>query len=538
MDDLRAQQFFGAASPGTFFVLAACLIVLAALVGRLAPRKKKRIRRATILLACYGTSFIAAVLLRAVHAEGWSHRVWYAADLFEVLAVIDMVALFLFDVVLLALRIELADIVHDLARGGAYLLAVFAILHRSGMDFSGLVATSAVVTVVLGLSLQATLGNVLGGVALQLDDSLHAGDWVQLQNGIQGRIKAIRWRHTVLETRNWDTVIVPNSSLLAEEITLLGQREEQPVQHRMWVWFHVDYRFAPDEVIRIVDEALQSAPIPNAATEPRPHAVCMDLAKEGTSGVASYAVRYWLRELAKDDPTSSEVRCRLYAALKRAGIPLALPGQAVFVSQDDPEHDARKESRETGNRVAALAQLELFRGLDQDERLELSRAMRFAPFGRGEVITRQGSPARFLYVLAKGRVEVRIQLDKGSEEPGRPAPGGGRTDAASNDKLVTTLDAPEVFGELGMMTGETRSASVVAASEVDCYRLDRDGFQQLLSRRPDLAENISSVMAKREVALAAVRENLDAQQRARRVSAEKSRMLHSIQDFFGLKDES
>ena len=518
--DLRAQQFFGAASPGTFFVLAACLVVLAALVNRLAPRKKKRIRRATILLACYGTSFAAAALLTAAHAEGWAHRVWYAADLFEVLAVIDMAAVFLFDVVLLTLRIELADIVHDLARGGAYLLAFFAILHRSGMDFSGLVATSAVVTVVLGLSLQATLGNVLGGVALQLDDSLHAGDWVQLQNGTQGRIKAIRWRHTVLETRNWDTVIVPNSALLAEQITLLGQREDQPVQHRMWVWFYVDYRFAPDEVIRVVDEALQTAPIPNASAEPRPHAVCMDFAREGTNGVAAYAVRYWLRELAKDDPTSSEVRCRLYAALKRAGIPLALPGHAVFVSQDDPEHDARKESRETGQRVAALGQIELFRGLDPGELLELARGMRFAPFGRGEVITRQGSPARFLYVLTKGRAEVRIQLDTGT------------------DKLVATLDAPDVFGELGMMTGETRTASVVAASEVDCYRLDRDGFQQLLSQRPDLAENISSVMAKREVALAAVRENLDVQQRARRVSAEKTRMLHTIQDFFGLKDES
>src|SRR5258708_6820809 len=376
---------FAASSPWTFAILAGCLVVLAALVNRFAPRKKKRIRRATILLASYGTCFAVAALLGLIHADGWSRRVAYGAEVFEVLAIIDLGAIFLFDVLLLGLRIELADIAHDLPRR-----------HGAGMDRSGLSATSAVLTVVLGLSLQATLGNVLGGVALQLDDSLHAGDWVQLQNGVQGRIKAIRWRHAVLETRNWDTVIVPNSALLSEQITVLGLRQEQPPQHRMWVWFHVDYRHSPDEVIRAVDEALQAAPIPDAAQDPRPHCLCMELAKEGTSGVAAYAVRYWLRDLARDDATSSEVRCRIFAALRRAKIPLALPGHAVFVSQDDPEHEARKESREMAQRLVALEQLELFRGLAEEQRQELARGLRFAPFGRGEVITRQGSMAHGL----------------------------------------------------------------------------------------------------------------------------------------------
>src|SRR3981081_3872314 len=173
------QPSFAASSPWTFVVLAGCLVMLAALVNRFAPRKKRRIRRATILLACYGTCFAVAALLGLIHADGWARRVAYGAEVFEGLALIDLVAIFLFDVLLLGLRIELADIVHDLARGGAYLLALLSIVHRAGMDLSGLVATSAVLTVVLGLSLQATLGNVLGGVALQLDDSLHAGDWVQ-----------------------------------------------------------------------------------------------------------------------------------------------------------------------------------------------------------------------------------------------------------------------------------------------------------------------------------------------------------------------
>src|SRR5438132_2158960 len=209
-----ARQFFGYASPWTLLMLAAALVAMAELIRRFTPVKRKRIKRATILFMLYLTTFMLAAILGMVHAEGWSRRVWFLADLFEVLVVIDLVAILLFDLVLFALRIEVANIVHDLALGAAYILAFIGILHRSGVHLSGIIATHAVVTVVLGLSLQATLGNVLGGIALQLDDSIHVGDWLQLATGQQGRITAIRWRHTVVETRNWDTIIVPNSSLL------------------------------------------------------------------------------------------------------------------------------------------------------------------------------------------------------------------------------------------------------------------------------------------------------------------------------------
>src|SRR5438270_3945065 len=314
---VRARQWFGYASPWTTVILLGILVALAAFVGRFAPKKRRRIRRATILVMLYVTTFGVAALLHVIHAEGWSRRVWFLADLFEVLVVIDFVAILLFDLVLLALRIEIANIVHDLALGAAYILAVIGMLHRSGVQLSGIIATSAVVTVVLGLSLQATLGNVLGGIALQLDDSIHLGDWLQLPSGQQGKVKAIRWRHTVVETRNWDTVIVPNSLLLNDNIMILGEREDQPTQHRMWVYFNVDFRYSPEEVINVVEDALQSTPLPNVAAFPPPNCICFDFAKgaEGGESYANFAVRYWLTELAADDPTSSAVRVRVYVAL-------------------------------------------------------------------------------------------------------------------------------------------------------------------------------------------------------------------------------
>src|SRR5437763_7184450 len=201
----RARQWLGYASPWTLLLLAVALTALAALIGKFIPAKRRRIKRATILFMLYLTTFMLAAILGIVHAEGWSRRVWFLADLFEVLVVIDFIAILLFDLLLLALHIEVANIVHDLALGAAYILAFIGILHRSGVHLSGIIATSAVVTVVLGLSLQATLGNVLGGIALQLDDSIHVNDWVQLPTGQQGQNTATHWRHTVGRTRNSDT---------------------------------------------------------------------------------------------------------------------------------------------------------------------------------------------------------------------------------------------------------------------------------------------------------------------------------------------
>src|SRR5205814_1575330 len=140
----------------------------------------------------------------------------------------------------------------------------------------------------------------------------------------------------------------------------------------------------PEEVIHTVEDALQGTPIANVAPFPPPNCLCYDFARQGADSFAYYAVRYWLTDLAADDPTSSAVRVRVYVALKRAGIPLAVPGQALWVSMDDPEHRERKVQRELQHRVTALEQIEMFTGLSPNDRQQLAEGMRPAPFGRGE----------------------------------------------------------------------------------------------------------------------------------------------------------
>jgi small-conductance mechanosensitive channel/CRP-like cAMP-binding protein len=500
-----------------FAAFALAIVVVAGFLRLLPRAPRRRLRRSVILLGFYAATLLLEVGLHWVHAPLLTAGVRVASQLLQLLILINLLAIAVFDLLLRACRVDYPDILHDLMVGAGYVLAFGFLMHHSGVNVTSVVATSAVVTAVIGLSLQATLGNVVGGISLQLDDSITEGDWLELENKTQGQVKKIRWRHTVIETRDWDTVIVPNGQLMTQSIKVLGKREGQPLAHRVWVYFNVDFRFAPGDVLRAVNDALQSAPLLGVASDPKPHCICYDLARDTRDSFCYYAVRYWLTDLARDDPTSSLVRERIYIALKRAQIPLAIPARAVFVSQDDVEHRDRKRTRELDSRLSALAAIDLFANLSQDEQRILASSAELAPFSAHEVITRQGATAHWLYVLRKGNAVVRVATSEGE------------------DRQVAVLESPNFFGEMALMTGQPREATVVAETDVECLRVDRKDLEVIIKNRPEIASEISVVLAKRRVELATVREGLDAEAKQKRLSTEHTRILTAIRNFFALE---
>lgn len=495
----------------------AAVIVLLAAVTRLVPgASRRRLTRSVRLYAVYVlVVFVTTGLALAKQSEAaWGFAI--AGDLLRVLLIINLAALAIFDLLLPLARWNVPDILHDLVVGAAYLVAAAWLMHHAGVNVTSIIATSAVVTAVIGLSLQATLGSIVGGISLQVDGSLDEGDWIELENKQQGQIKQIRWRHTVIETRDHDTLLVPNGQLMAQTIKVLGKRNGRAVKHRMWVYFCVDFRFSPAEVIDCVNKALSAAPIDGVAANPLAHCICHDLARENRDGYVLYAVRYWLEDLARDDPSSSNVRERVFSALRRANIPLAIPAAALFMSEESSERAERKEARDVESKYQALSSIELFRHLDDSERRVLAQTARRTPFGRAEVITRQGAKANWLYVLSKGDVEVRV------------------TSNGDTDRRVAVLHSPSFFGEMALMTGQPREATVVALNEVECLRIDKADFQGILQRRPAIAERISEILAARRVELDAARGGLDPEAQSQRLSHENLRILGSIKQFFGL----
>jgi CRP-like cAMP-binding protein len=277
-------------------------------------------------------------------------------------------------------------------------------------------------------------------------------------------------------------------------------------------------------VIQTVTDALTASPIAGVAADPPPNCVCMDFTKEMRESFATYAVRYWLTDLAADDPTNSRVRARIYTALRRASIPLALPANTMWVQLDDEARAQKKLARQTDERFKTIRGLALFRALTDDEVHTLAGGLSHVIYTAGETCTRQGAVAHWLYILTAGTVEIRTTVDP--DGPEGPAPASSR--------VVSTLTAPDVFGEMGLMTGESRSADVVAATDVDCLRLDKATFERVLLQRPEIAQELSEKLAHRKVELIGAREGLDEKAKQAREASERERILGAIRSFFSI----
>jgi len=505
------QQIILPSKPGEVLPIVAVFVGLAAIVMIARPKERGEVRTAGGLFG------LSLALLLASNTCYWfglppaGTGFHGAALLVGGVAVVNLLAALLFGVGVDFFRPQTPRILRDLSVAIGYIGVVLWLLSRAGVTLSSIVTTSAVITAVIAFALQDTLGNIMGGLALQLEGTIRVGDWIRVDK-TEGKVIELRWRHTTIETRNWDSVVIPNSVLLKGEVTLLGRRTGEPVQHRLWVYFNVDFRVAPPEVISAVNDALQSIEIEGVASEPKPHCIAFEF-KES---YIQYAVRYWSTDLAQDDVTSSRVRHRILFALKRAGIVPSIPAQAVFVTEETAEHKGLHQEKEINVRVKALQGVELFHTLDQDELRMLAERLRFAPFVQGEAMTRQGAIAHSLYVITKGSGEVVITED-----------GLRRT--------VANLHSGDFFGEIALLTGERRTATVIALENTDCYRLDQEGVNEMLHSRPEIAEHISHVLARRKVELDAVRENLDADARAKMMANAQKDFFARISKFFGLR---
>jgi CRP-like cAMP-binding protein len=309
-------------------------------------------------------------------------------------------------------------------------------------------------------------------------------------------------------------VIIPNGALVKSQVMILGQRIGEPLQLRRHLELVIDFRTPPNDVIRAIEEALRADPPQNVATEPAPMVIFHGV--RDSFGV--YAIRYWLTDLNVDDGTDSAVRVRAWYALRRAGIPLSIPASTVFLTHETVEREQRKDAEDLAERMTALASVDLFRGLPEKLRKDLAHQLQYAPFGAGEAVTREGDKDDGLYMLVRGEATVRI--------------GAGR-----EAREVATLRPGQFFGEMSLMTGEARTATVVAATDLVTYRVTKDAFHHILQHTPEIADQIAEVLVQRRSALSAARDERD-DTRRKRMQTAKQDLLGKIRGFFGINGDA
>ena len=378
-------------------------------------------------------------------------------------------------------------------------------LRSVGLDLSGLLTTSAVMTAILAFAMKETLGNVLGGLALQLDNSLEIGDWISVQN-YRGKVIEIHWRHTALLTNDGEVVVVPNSELVRSTVAVFST-PAHPAFRRV-VGFSTNNTVAPAQVVAAVENAINAAVIENVAAQPEPQCIITDY----KDGLTFYAVRYWLTHPQLDALTDSVVRKHIFTALRRHNITLGKPNVSARLHNENEERSAIKREQEIAHRMQMLSVVKLFAGFQEDELRQVATGLTVTPFTKGEVITRQGTMAHWLYLLVSGEAEVWY------EALGRER------------QLIGRLGAGDVFGEMGMMTGEPCRSTIAACSNVECYRIDKLAFEAILRARPALADVLAQIISERDNDLAAI----DTGKTEAARHAAQATMLRRIRNFFGL----
>lgn len=406
--------------------------------------------------------------------------------------------------------IEISTFTQDMVIAGLYLISSFAVLSAYGANLNGILTTSAVLTGVIAFSIQDTLTNIIGGTVIHLENSFKPGDMIEI-DGKQGILRELRWRYATLETLDGDILIIPNIMFMKGVVNVMGKAAGN-IRFRE-VCFNVFYDVNPGKVISAVEKSFAKNPPEKVANTPAP---CCAV-KEFQTNCIVYALRYYLSDLSSPLKTDSDVRVKIYYTLAREGVELFVANRSVVTSEAAKEFRENREKEEFSRRISSIKKVDIFKPLKEEELKFLANSLKVAPFSQGEIIMRRGEKADCLYIISEGKADIIA--------------GDGTSHV--NKETVKTLSSGDFMGEMGLLTGEPRAATIVSSGETSCYRLDKKDFSFILSSRPEVAESLAEILALRKSELDRAREKLKSGP-SELIEGSKKSMLLMIKNFFDI----
>jgi small-conductance mechanosensitive channel/CRP-like cAMP-binding protein len=378
--------------------------------------------------------------------------------------------------------------------------AGFALLLRSllSVHLTAVLATSALITAVIGLALQDTLGNLFSGMALHLEKSLLVGDMVRVGDEV-GFVEMLSWRAIRVRTLLDSIVLLPNSAAARERLEVFPRSSGAPVAYAMRIG--LEYQTAPTRAIAVIRET--AVGVPGVAAVPPPRVYVVNF---GDFSIV-YELRVWLEDYSMFLPVETAIRERLWFALKRAGIAIPYPTSVRFQNvrpwQDPPPPEM----------PPILDRIDLFAPLTVDEREVLRSHLVHLGFGPGEPVVAEGDLADSLFVVESGELSVLVRHGDGTIVE------------------VGTLGPGDAFGEMALLTGEPRAATVKARTAASLYRIGKDALAPILKGNRTLVVEMSRLVEGRRVikqAMLAISSKTDAPAAADSVLAKVAR-------YFGLE---
>ena len=380
--------------------------------------------------------------------------------------------------------------------------ALIAILFEAGVQAENLFTGSAVVTAVLGFALKDTLGNVFAGLAIHAEHPFELGDWIQYDTNPAhiGKVVEINWRATKVLTLDEAYVIIPNGQLAQASIRNFTKPE--PWSRRS-LFVVAPYEVSPQRVQQIILDAIRGSF--GVLEQPAPSVVTNDFKERGIE----YWVRLFTTDFDKRDRVDGMARDRIWYAFARQGIEIPVATQQIRITQLPPPL-VEPQATAVDRRVDSLRRIGMLDVLTPEQIVCLAEESVERVYAAGEPVIRQGDPGTSLFVIMNGRVEVMALHD------GTPS------------VRLATLEAGDYFGEMSLMTGAPRSATVTPIVETRLLEVGKESFRRLLAAQPDLVEKLGAALHARQSERARAMAAVD------RANPEPQDMFQRIREFFSM----
>jgi small-conductance mechanosensitive channel/CRP-like cAMP-binding protein len=364
-------------------------------------------------------------------------------------------------VVVLEQQSRETQIISDLVAGVIYIATWFAIVDFVfAIPIGGLLATSGIIAIVLGLALQSTMADVFSGIAVGLERPYRAGDLIWVEGGIEGKVVQVTWRSTHIATGQNNIAIVPNSIIAKARII---NRSRPTAIRGDALEVKLDAAIPPENCVAALTAAARSCM--SILVSPAPEATCISLSGDG----CTYQLSFSVASSSQLTQAHHELLTEVHRHLRHSGIGLAVTDRALTPAV-------------VPSPVDLLEQSDLFGAIDAAQRGLLASHLKPIWLKPGETLIRAGGEPDALYIVASGATEITVTGPTGPRVVHRMRPG-------------------ESLGAVGLITGAKYAATATALTPVMAYRLDKDAISAAIKVQPELAKGLEALAQRGQAAL-------------------------------------